>query len=131
MIMTQKNGHVLFIALIGALMLTSIPASAFSLRETRELCKRHRFKILALTAVATAYIYTNKLIKKAIQDYKNSHKEDGTKMSLQEYAEAFSDAFIKVTKLAGTIFKVFRATTCPDEGKTSGDQWLDDFSQMA
>jgi len=80
-------------------------------------------------------MYTHKLIKKALQEYYiNSPTENNqgkSKSNFQDYAEGFADAFIKITKLVGTIFKVFRATTIPDEGKNAGDQWLDDFSQMA
>lgn len=129
-----KSTHTFIIILVCTLTLSCIPAQAFSLRDTRELFKRHRFKILAVTSAAVVYMYTNKLIKKAIQDYNKKKSENGqveAPKSTQDYCEGFADAFIKVTKLIGTIFKVFRATTCPDEGKTSGDQWLDDFSQLA
>lgn len=131
---TNQSAHSIILALFGALTLTCIPADAFSLRDARGLCKKHRFLILAAISAPVIYMYTHKLIKKAIKDYQNRHNENAQVASSnnqQEYCEGFVDSFIKTTKLVGTIFKVFRATTCPDEGKFSEDQWLDDFSQMA
>lgn len=133
MFKSHKNTHALLFILIGALALSCLHAQAFSLRDARELCKRHRFKILAITSAAVVYMYTHKLIKKAIHEYNQSADNAQNEKAKQptDYCEGFADAFIKATKLVGTIFKVFRATTCPDEGKVTGDQWLDDFSQMA
>ena len=133
MFQSSTKIHACLIIIVGALMLTCVPSQTFSLRDARELCKRHRFKVLAVTSAAVIYMYTHKLVKKAIQDYNKPTDTvaDKSKTNPTDYSEAFADAFIKATKLVGTIFKVFRATTCPDEGKITGDQWLDDFSQMA
>jgi len=133
MAITNRSRSISILALCSALSLSCIPMNAFSLRDARELCKKHRFIILAALSAPVIYMYTQKLITKAIQDYKNRNTENPQvkSSSAQEYAEGLSDAFIKITKLVGTIFKVFRAVSCPDEGKVSGDQWLDDISQMA
>lgn len=134
MIIPNRSIHSWVLALVGALTLSSLQTNAFTLRGARELCKRHRFLILAAISAPIIYMYTHKLIKKAIQDYNNSKTENGqveASKNQQDYFEGLADAFIKATKLVGTIFKVYRATTCPDEGKNAGDQWLDDFSQMA
>jgi hypothetical protein len=126
-----KRTHAISCALVISLILSCIPCAALSLKGTRDFCKKHRYKVLAITSAAVVYMYTHKLIKKAIQDYKNRNNPDAKTTSAQEYAEGFSDSFIKSTKLVGTFFKVLRALTCPDNGKTSSDQWLDDFSQLA
>ena len=127
--------HMLTLTLVSIVALSCFQAHTFSLKDTRDLCKRHRFKILAVTAAAVAYMYTHKLIKKAIQDYYKNKTGENSQIeqpkNQPDYFEAFADAFIKTTKLVATLFKVFRASTVPDEGKTAGYQWLDDFSQMA
>ena len=134
MIITNRSSHVCALVLVGTLTLSCVQINAFTLRDARELCKRHRFLVLAAISAPVIYLYTNKLIKKVIQDY-NKRTTDNTQAApsnnSQEYVEGFADAFIKATKLVGTIFKVLRATTCPDEGKAPGDQWLDDIAQMA
>lgn len=113
-------------------MVSSTHMYALSLRGSRDFCKRHRFTILAVTSAAVAYLYAHKLIAKAIHDYKNRNNPQAqSTLTAQDYVEGFSDSLVKITKLVGTIFKLFRAATCPDEGKLAGDQWLDDFSQMA
>lgn len=132
MIALHKSKCAPLVLLISAMALHSIQVQAFSLRDARELCKRHRFKVLAITSAAVVYMYTHKLVQKAIKDYTAPKIDSNNSDKKQiDYCEAFADAFIKATKLIGTLFKVFRATTCPDEGKIAGDQWLDDFSQMA
>jgi len=120
--------------LCGTLTLSCIPVHAFTLRDTRELCKRHRFLLFAAASAGALYLYSHKIIQKAIQDYKNrntENKQATAPATIHDYCEVLTEAFIKATKLVGTLFKVFRATTCPDEGKLSSDQWLDDFSQIA
>lgn len=131
MTIRTKRIQVISCALAVSLMLSCIPCAALSVNDTREFCKKHKYKILAITSAAVIYMYTHKLIKKAIQDYKNRNNPNTKATSAQEYAEGFSDSFIKSTKLVGTMFKVLRALTCSDNGKLPGDQWLDDFSQMA
>lgn len=130
----NRNIHTGILSIFAALAFTSLPTQAFTLRNIRELCKAHRFKILAVATAAIGYMYTHKLIEKCIQDYKANHSKAAkatATTSGQEYAEGFADAFIKITKLVGTVFKTFRALTCPDEGKSTSDQWLDEFSQLA
>jgi hypothetical protein len=133
MLQSSKKLHAWLIMLTGVFMLSSLQTHALSLRDTRDFCKRHRFAILAVTSAAVVYLYTHKLIKKAIHDYSQA-PDNGKCENKQDKAdccEACADAIIKATKLLGTLFKVFRAATCPDEGKVAGDQWLDDFSQLA
>ncbi len=133
MAIKNRSQSLSILAICAVLSLSCVPMNAFSLRDARELCKRHRFIILAALSAPVIYMYTQKLITRAIQDYKNRNTENPEvkSSSTQEYAEGLSDAFIKITKLVGTISKVFRAVSCPDEGKIAGDQWLDDISQMA
>ena len=134
MTITNRNSHRWVLALVGTLTWSCAQINAFTLRDARELCKGHRFILFAAVSTPIIYIYTHKFIEKAIQDYKNRTAENGQVSSTtttQEYIEGLADAFIKATKLVGTIFKVFRATSCPDEGKSAGYQWLDDFSQIA
>jgi hypothetical protein len=105
-----------------------IPAQALSLHDTQELCKQHRYKILAIVSAAVVYMYSHKIIEKAIHDYNHPDEmiqKDQPKPA-QDYCEAFADIFIKSTKLIGTIFKVLRALTCPEEGK-----WIDQFAGLA
>jgi hypothetical protein len=127
------TAHAMLLVLIGIFAMSSVPAKAISLRDARELAKRHRFVVLAITSAAVVYLYSHKLIEKAIYDYYHPDEKEQKehRKTAQDTLESSADIFIKSTKLVGTIYKVFRALTCPDEGKIAGDQWLDDFSQMA
>ena len=130
---SNNSTRAILLILISACILGSVPVQAFSLRDARELCKNHRFKIFTVVTAAVVYMYTHKLVEKTLHDYmhpEQSAQKDKNKQG-QDSCEAYADAFIKSTKLIGTIFKVYRAITCPDEGKVPGDQYLDDLSQMA
>lgn len=130
---TNTHTHRLLIVLIIFFALGFAPSKAISLRDARELCKEHRVAILAITSAAVVYLYSHKLIEKAIHDYyhpKDINKQEQPKSTL-DHCETYADILIKSTKLIGTIFKVLRAATCPDAGKISGDQWFDDFAGLA
>jgi hypothetical protein len=114
--------------LISAFAINCIPLQALSLHDARELCKQHRYKILAIVSTAVIYMYSHKFIEKAIYEYTHQDEiiqKDQAKPT-QDYGEASADIFIKSAKLIGTIFKVFRALTCGEESR-----WLDEFAGLA
>lgn len=130
------------IILMMALLISMIPSQiqAFTLHDVRNTFRQHRFLIVALISAGIVYGFSHKIIKKIINDYQKQQKEqsdmdsshvNNSQKSKIDYFETIADIFIKSTKVIGTIFKVIRAATCPADGKSTGDQWLDDFSQLA
>lgn len=128
--------------LMGAMLISIAPtqAQACSLRDVRNAIRSYRFVIIALVSAGILYGYSHKVIKKMVKEYHDRQKIGNQSLKPEQkageqkkvdYFETFADIFVKSTKVIGTIFKVVRAATCPSEGKSVNDQWLDDFSQLA
>lgn len=132
----------LSVVLICALCMgltTSFQAQAGAARTMRDFCHKYRYALLGVSASFITYMYSRKFIASLIEEYQkrqhpvvqsSSNDKAVAAQSKCDYFETCADILIKSTKLIGTVFKIVRALSCPDAGKLSCDQWLDDFSSL-